>query len=123
MRPANTENSCLIALPLDHAGRSSFGPGRGRQKNHGRSGTGPILFQHRLNNSGFEYVADFSQEKFEPLRHLFLVEKEFSTGKHSVFSLGAGFVWTSNKKYSGPLSDKDTGHNSFQFILRPNLKF
>lgn len=76
-----------------------------------------------LNNSGFEYVADFSQEKLEPLRHLFLLEKKISTGKRSVFSLGAGFVWTSNKKYSGPLSDKDTGHNSFQFILRPNLEF
>lgn len=76
-----------------------------------------------LNNSGFEYVADFSQEKLEPLRHLFLAEKKFSTGRHSVFSLGAGFVWTANKKYSGPLSGKDAGHNSFQLILRPNLEF
>ena len=76
-----------------------------------------------LNNSGFEYVADFSQKKFEPLRHLFLVEKKFSVGKRSVFNLGAGFVWTSNKKYSGPLADKEAAHNSFQFILRPNLEF
>jgi len=76
-----------------------------------------------LNNSGFEYVADFSQIKFEPLRHLFLVEKKFPVSRHSVLSMGAGFVWTSNKKYSGPLSDKDAGHNSFQFILRPNLEF
>jgi hypothetical protein len=76
-----------------------------------------------LNNSGFEYVADFSQEKLEPLRHLFVLEKKFPVGKRSVLSLGAGFVWTSNKKYSGPLADKDAGHNSFQFILRPNLEF
>src|SRR3989339_61427 len=74
-----------------------------------------------LNNSGFEYVADFSRKKLEPLRHLFLIEKKFSAGKRSVFSLGTGFVWTSNKKYSGPLSDRDAEHNSFQFILRPNL--
>ncbi len=76
-----------------------------------------------LNNSGFEYVADFSQKKMEPLRHFFLVEKKFPVGKRSVFNLGTGFVWTSNKKYSGALADKDTGHNNFQFILRPNLEF
>jgi hypothetical protein len=76
-----------------------------------------------LNNSGFEYVADFSQNKFEPLRHLFLLEKKFSVGKRRALSLGAGFVWTSNKKYAGPLSDRDAGHNSFQLILRPNLEF
>ena len=76
-----------------------------------------------LNNSGFEYVADFSQKKLEPLRHLFLVEKKFPVGKRSVFNLGAGFVWTSNKKYSGALADKGAAHNSFQFILRPNLEF
>jgi len=76
-----------------------------------------------LHNSGFEYVADFSQKKFEPLRHFFLLEKKFPVGKRSVFSLGAGFVWTANRKYSGPLADKDSGHNSFQLLLRPNLEF
>lgn len=76
-----------------------------------------------FNNSGFEYVADFSREKLEPLRHLFLVEKKFPVGKRSVFNLGAGFVWTANKKYSGPLADKGAAQNSFQFILRPNLEF
>lgn len=76
-----------------------------------------------LHNSGFEYVADFSQKKLEPLRHFFLVEKKFPLGKRSALSLGTGFVWTSNKKYSGPLADKDAGHNSFQLMLRPNLEF
>ncbi len=76
-----------------------------------------------LNNSGFEYVADFSQKKLEPLRHFFLVEKKFPMGKRSVLSLGTGFVWTSNKKYSGTLANKDAGHNSFQLMLRPNLEF
>jgi len=76
-----------------------------------------------LNNSGFEYVADFSRERLEPLRHFFLLEKKFPVGKRSVLSLGAGFVWTSNKKYSGALANKDAGHNSFQLMLRPNLEF
>lgn len=76
-----------------------------------------------LNNSGFEYVTDFSRKRLEPLRHFFLAEKKFPAGKRSVFSLGAGFVWTSNKKYSGPLADKGPVRNSFQFILRPNLEF
>ena len=76
-----------------------------------------------LNNSGFEYVADFSRRKLEPLRHFFLVEKKFPLGERSVLSLGTGFVWTSNKKYSGVLASKDAGHNSFQLMLRPNLEF
>ena len=76
-----------------------------------------------LNNSGFEYVADFSRKKLEPLRHFFLVEKKFPVGERSVLSVGTGFVWTSNRKYSGVLADKDAGHNSFQLMLRPNLEF
>ena len=39
-----------------------------------------------LNNSGFEYVADFSQKKLEPLRHLFLVEKKFNARYVSKYS-------------------------------------
>jgi hypothetical protein len=68
-------------------------------------------------------VADFSRMKLEPLRHFFLLEKKFPLAKRRVFALGAGFVWTSNKKYTGALTDKDASHNSFQFILRPNLEF
>lgn len=76
-----------------------------------------------LNNSGFEYVADFSQRDFEPIRHFFLVEKKFPVGKRKVLNLGTGFIWTSGKKYSGPLADANADRSDFQFMLRPNLEF
>ena len=80
-----------------------------------------------LHNSGFEYVSDFSQRKFEPLRHYLVVDKKFPfRNSRAAFTLGLGFVWTANKKYSGPLSNSAAGTaapNSFQFILRPNLEF
>jgi hypothetical protein len=80
-----------------------------------------------LNNSGFEYTSDFSQEKFEPIRHSLVLDKKFPAKKSRMaFTLGLGFVWTSDKKYSGPLSSSAAGTktpNSFQFVLRPNLEF
>ena len=80
-----------------------------------------------LHNSGFEYVFDFSQRKLEPIRHYFVVDKKFPVkGSRAAFTLGLGFVWTADKKYSGPLSSSPAGTrtpNSFQFILRPNLEF
>ena len=80
-----------------------------------------------LNNSGFEYVSDFSQRNLVPIKHSLVVDKKFPFRKsRAAFTLGLGFVWTSDKKYSGPLSDKASGTkapNSFQFILRPNLEF
>lgn len=80
-----------------------------------------------LHNSGFEYVSDFSQKKLEPIRHYFVVDKKFPMkSSRMAFTLGLGFVWTADKKYSGPLSDSAAGTktpNSFQFILRPNLEF
>ncbi|HAH32272.1 MAG TPA: hypothetical protein DCL44_08165 [Elusimicrobia bacterium] len=80
-----------------------------------------------LHNSGFEYVSDFSQKRFEPVRHYFLVEKKFPfKNSRKAFTMGLGFVWTADKKYSGPLSN-NTGNikkvSPFQFILRPNLEF
>lgn len=80
-----------------------------------------------LNNSGFEYVSDFSQRKMEPIRHYLVADKKFPFKKsRAAFTLGLGFVWTADKKYSGPLSNSAAGiepPNSFQFILRPNLEF
>lgn len=80
-----------------------------------------------LNNSGFEYTSDFSQKKLEPLRHYLVVDKKFPAKESRMaFTLGLGFVWTADKKYSGPLSSSAAGTktpNSFQFILRPNLEF
>lgn len=80
-----------------------------------------------LNNSGLEYVSDFSQRKLEPIKHSLVVDKKFPFKKsRAAFTLGLGFVWTSDKKYSGPLSNSAAGTkapNTFQFILRPNLEF
>ncbi|MCM2267404.1 MAG: hypothetical protein NDI60_06455 [Elusimicrobiales bacterium] len=80
-----------------------------------------------LHNSGFEYISDFSQEKLEPLRHFLVVDKKFPMKKSRMaFTLGLGFVWTADKKYSGPLAGSAAGTkkaNSFQFVLRPNLEF
>lgn len=80
-----------------------------------------------LNNSGFEYTSDFSQKKLEPIRHYLVVDKKFPfKNSRKAFTLGLGFVWTADKKYSGPLSNAPAGTrtpNSFQFILRPNLEF
>ena len=80
-----------------------------------------------LNNSGFEYVSDFSQKNMTPIKHSLVVDKKFPFKKsRAAFTLGLGFVWTADKKYSGPLSSSAAGTeppNSFQFILRPNLEF
>ncbi len=80
-----------------------------------------------LHNSGFEYVSDFSQKKLEPIRHYLVVEKKFPMkNSRMAFTLGLGFVWNADKKYSGPLSDPDRKNrtqSSLQFILRPNLEF
>jgi len=80
-----------------------------------------------LLNSGFEYTSDFSQKKLAPIRHYLVVDKKFPMKKSRMaFTLGLGFVWTADKKYSGPLSNSAAGTkapNSFQFILRPNLEF
>ncbi len=80
-----------------------------------------------LHNSGFEYVSDFSQKTLEPIRHYLVVDKKFPMkNSRMAFTLGLGFVWTADKKYSGPLSESAAGvktPNSFQFILRPNLEF
>ncbi|OGR41673.1 MAG: hypothetical protein A2X35_12410 [Elusimicrobia bacterium GWA2_61_42] len=79
-----------------------------------------------LHNSGFEYVSDFSQKKFEPLRHYLVLDKKFPMKKSRMaFTLGLGFVWTADKKYSGPLSSAAgiKTPSSFQLILRPNLEF
>ncbi len=80
-----------------------------------------------LHNSGFEYISDFSQKKFEPLRHYLVVDKKFPFKRsRAAFTLGLGFVWTADKKYSGPLAETVAGtkhSSSFQFIIRPNLEF
>ncbi|MFH1619689.1 MAG: hypothetical protein ABIG11_07260 [bacterium] len=77
-----------------------------------------------LNNSGFEYTFDIAQKNFEPLRHYFIVDKKFPLkNRRFAFSLGAGFVWTSGKKYSGSLKKSGKSGSDLQILIRPNVEF
>jgi hypothetical protein len=102
----------------------SFYVGFRRSRTDFKEGSGTSFWLH---NSGFEYISDFSQKKLEPLRHYFVVDKKFpAKNSRMAFTLGLGFVWTADKKYSGPLADRAPGArsaNNFQFILQPNLEF
>jgi len=76
---------------------------------------------HWFENCGFEITSYFSKDKFEPISHYFLIEKKFpSEKKRYAISIGAGFVWDSNKKYTNQIINSK---NTFQFILRPNIEF
>ena len=57
------------------------------------------------------------------IRHYFTLDKKWPVeNRQMAFSLAAGFVWESKRKYTGELAagrEKD----DFQFILRPNIEF
>ena len=76
-----------------------------------------------FNNSGFEYTFDMDRRGFRSIRHYFFVDKKWPLeNKQIAFSLAAGFVWESARKYTGALAaggEKD----DFQFIFRPNIEF
>ena len=77
-----------------------------------------------LLSSAFEYRMDLDT-RFPPhaVGHTFLMEKNWSLGWHkAIFSLGFGYLWNSNDKYSGSLAAR-RNPSSGQLILRPNLKF
>jgi len=76
-----------------------------------------------FNNSGFEYTVDFERGTFTPIRHYFYVDKKWPIGDWKMaFSLATGFVWESQKKYTGALAGETTGGQT-QIILRPNIEF
>jgi len=76
------------------------------------------------NNSGIEYILDVSQDGLEPLRHYFMLDKKIPLkDKRFAFSLGVGMMWTSGKKYSGPLSQTGVTGSNIQLLIRPNLEF
>ncbi|MFA5160764.1 MAG: hypothetical protein WC421_00815 [Elusimicrobiales bacterium] len=77
-----------------------------------------------INNTGIEYVIDLSRRNMEPLRHFLLVDKKFPLkNKRFAFSLGLGLMWTSGKKYTGPLADTGSQGSLTQFLIRPNIEF
>lgn len=74
-----------------------------------------------FNNSGFEYTYDMDRKNLKPIRHYFTIDKKWPfENKQMAFSLAAGFVWESARKYTGELASRG---NNFQFILRPNFEF
>lgn len=76
-----------------------------------------------FNNSGFEYTYDMDRKTLSAIRHYFTVDKKwpFANGR-TAFALALGFIWESNKKYTGPLSvGRET--SDLQIILRPNIEF
>jgi len=73
-------------------------------------------------NCGVELTSSFSQDNLKPIRHLFIVDKKIPLkNKRASFSIGAGFIWDSYKKYSDDYGYKN--RDSFQFLLRPNIEF
>jgi len=75
-----------------------------------------------FHNSGFEYTYEMDNHKFDAIRHYFYVEKKWPVkNRHMAYSLAIGFVWESEKMYTGVLA---TGQgNNIQCILRPNIEF
>lgn len=76
-----------------------------------------------LHNSGFDLRVDFDSRTLEPIRHWLLLEKKFPLRNKKALCLGAGFVWTSEKRYSGRLAGEHGDSAGFSFVLRPNLEF
>ncbi len=76
-----------------------------------------------FNNSGFEYTLDMETRSFTPIRHYFLIDKKWPfEHRQMAFTLATGFVWESQRKYSGPLA-ADRPTSDLQIILRPNIEF
>ncbi|MEK7286994.1 MAG: hypothetical protein AAB091_00330 [Elusimicrobiota bacterium] len=76
-----------------------------------------------LLSSSFEYRIDLGRRERRALSHFILVEKNFPVTKRNwTFSLGMGYLWVGQDKYSGALAQRRL-NNETQYLLRPNLKF
>lgn len=76
-----------------------------------------------LLSSGIDYRVDFDQRTFKPIRHFFLLEKNFPLAKRKwTFSIGIGYLFQGQDKYSGSLAARRRKGES-QILIRPNLKF
>ena len=55
-----------------------------------------------LNNSGFEQTIDLNQRTFSPVGYYFYVDKKWPFSSRQVaFTLALGFIWESEKRYTG----------------------
>lgn len=76
-----------------------------------------------LLSSGIDYRVDFDRRTFKPIRHYFLLEKNFPLTKRKwTFSIGLGYLFQGQDKYSGSLAARRRKSES-QILIRPNLKF
>lgn len=74
-------------------------------------------------NSGFEYTYDMDRRNFSAIRHYFFVDKKWPLQRRQIaFSLALGFVWESEKKYTGALA-AGREKSDFQLLFRPNIEF
>ncbi|MDY6905015.1 MAG: hypothetical protein SWH61_10040 [Thermodesulfobacteriota bacterium] len=75
-----------------------------------------------LKNSGFEYTFSATEGTFKPISHHFSVDKKWPIkDKKIAFSLVLGFVWETDRKYTGNLSRNKS--SDFQLFIRPNIYF
>lgn len=75
-----------------------------------------------LKNSGFEYTFSATEGTFKPISHYFSVDKKWPIKDRKLaFSLVLGFVWETDRKYTGGLSRNKS--SDFQLFIRPNIYF
>jgi hypothetical protein len=76
-----------------------------------------------LLSTAIDYRVDFNSENLRPISHYILVEKNFPTPKHHwTFSIGVGYLWIGEEKYTGALAALRPPSQS-QILIRPNIKF
>lgn len=76
-----------------------------------------------IENSGFEYTFHIAQKDFSAVRHYFAIDKKVPVPKYKLaLTMAIGFVWSSDRKYSGSLKTI-TDSDPLQILLRPNIEF
>lgn len=76
-----------------------------------------------FHNTGFEYTYAMDSRTLDSVQHTFFVSKKWPSKKlEAAFALDVGFIWESNRKYSGSLREQEDG-GKFTVILRPNIEF
>jgi hypothetical protein len=76
-----------------------------------------------LFSSAFEYRLDFDPTNCHSISHFLMGEKNWPLLKgKAILSVGVGYLWKSNAKYSGSLAQYRRPSEG-QFLFRPNMKF
>lgn len=78
-----------------------------------------------LLSSGLMYRADFRSGDLKAISHFLLLEKNYPfvyQARKLTFSMGVGYQWLSEEKYTGSLAARRLRPEA-RFLLRPNVKF